>query len=31
MKDATKSYWGLGVHLVPYNMWKEDQELKPLL
>ena len=27
MTDVTKSNWGLSVHLVPKNMWNEDQEL----
>ena len=27
MKDVTKSNWGLGVHLLYYNMWNEDHEL----
>ena len=31
MKDVTKSYWGLDIHLLSLNMSNEDQELKLLL
>ena len=31
MKDVPKSNCGLGVHLLHYNMWSEDQELSLLL
>ena len=31
MKNVTKSNLGLGVHLLHYNMWNEDLELRLLL
>ena len=28
MKAVTKSNWGLGIYLAPWNMWNQDQEAR---